>query len=48
MEIKTVEIVPYHKVHYLISLDINDNDKVVDVIAQLREMEGIEVESTLN
>lgn len=46
--IKTVKLQPYRKVHYLISLDINDNDKVADIIYQLRNMGGIEVESTLN
>ena len=47
-EIKTVEIRPYRKVHYLISLDINDNDKVIDIITKLKDMDGIEVENTLN
>lgn len=48
VSIKTVEITPYKKVHYLISLDVNDNDRIIEMIAQLRKMEGIEVESTLN
>ena len=39
---------PYRKVHYLITADINDHDKIVDVINELRAMEGIEVESSLN
>lgn len=47
-DIKTVELKPYKKVHYLITLDVNDNDKVIEIISQLRQMEGIEVESTLN
>jgi len=42
------ELKPYKKVHYLISLDINDNDKVLEVIEELKEMEGVEIESTLN
>ena len=46
--IKEKELKPYKKVHYLITLDINDNDKVIDKIAEIREMEGIEVDSTLN
>ena len=47
-DIKVKELAPYNKVHYLITLDINDNDKVIDMIAKIRSMEGIEVESTLN
>lgn len=48
VEIETVELRPYKKVHYLITLDINDNDRIIDIIAKLRDMEGIEVEDTLN
>lgn len=48
VEIITKELKPYKKVHYLITLDINDNDRIIDHIAAIREMEGIEVESTLN
>lgn len=48
-DIKTVELKPYKKVHYLITLDINDNDKVIDFIDKIRKIGGgIEVESTLN
>lgn len=42
------ELRPYSKVHYLISLDINDNDKIVAAVKQLSVMEGIEVESSLD
>ena len=42
------ELAPYQQVHYLISLDINAHDKVVDLIHQLQETEGVEVDSTLN
>jgi ParB-like chromosome segregation protein Spo0J len=48
IEPKEIEIKPYTKVHYLISLDINDNDKVIPLIDQLKQIEGVTVDSTLN
>ena len=39
---------PMKKVHYLISLDINKNDEVANLIARLQRMEGVEIESTIN
>lgn len=39
---------PYNKVHYLISLDVNINDKVIELINALQRVEGVEVESSLN
>ena len=48
VELERVELAPYRKVHYLISCDINLHDKIVDLINQLREMEGVEIESALN
>lgn len=39
---------PIRKVHYLISLDINQNDKVINLINRIKRMEGVEVESTTN
>lgn len=39
---------PYNKVHYLISLDVNLNDQVADLIEMLRNIKGVEVESSLN
>lgn len=39
---------PVKKVHYLISLDINLNDKIVYLIDRIKRMEGVEVESTTN
>jgi ParB-like chromosome segregation protein Spo0J len=47
-DIETIELRPYEKVHYLISLDINDHDKIIDLIQKIKEIEGIEVESTIN
>lgn len=42
------ELKPYSKVHYLISLDINHNDKIIEILERLKEMEGVEIESSLN
>lgn len=39
---------PYRKVHYLITTDINNHDKIVDVMNEIKQMEGVEVESSLN
>ena len=42
------ELRPYKKVHYLISFDINLHDKILPKIEEIRKMDGIEVEKTLN
>ncbi len=34
------ELKPYKKVHYLITLDINENDKVIDLIKQIESVGG--------
>jgi site-specific DNA-methyltransferase (adenine-specific) len=47
-DIREIELKPYRKVHYLVTLDVNDNDKIAEIIAKLCEMDGVEVESTLN
>ena len=47
-KIETRELKPYEKVHYLITSDINNNDRLLDIIEQIKEIEGVEVESTLN
>lgn len=47
-KIEDKELAPYSKVHYLITIDVNDNDKIIDLISELRNKEGVEVESTLN
>ena len=39
---------PIKKVHYLISLDINSNDKIINLIERRKRIEGVEVESTTN
>lgn len=48
IEIEETELKPYRNVHYLITIDINNNDKIIDIIEKLKEIEGVEVESTLN
>ena len=42
------ELVPFTQVHYLISLDVNDNDKIMDALEQIRSVRGVEIDSTLN
>jgi ParB/RepB/Spo0J family partition protein len=42
------DLVPYKKVHYLISLDLNINDEILEHIEQIKKIRGVEVESTLN
>lgn len=39
---------PLKKVHYLISMDINLNDKVAELICALKRIDGVEIESTIN
>lgn len=39
---------PLKKVHYLISLDINKNDEIINLIARMQKIEGVEIESTIN
>ena len=43
-KIEDKELKPYSKVHYLITIDVNDNDKIIDLISELRSKEGVEVE----
>ena len=42
------EINGYQFVHYMVTVDINHHDKIIDLIDQLKEIEGVEVESTIN
>ena len=42
------EINGYQFVHYMVTVDINHHDKIIGLINQLKEIEGVEVESTLN
>jgi ParB family chromosome partitioning protein len=47
-DIREFELKPYQKVHYLISIDINNNDKIIELIEKIKDIGGVEVESTLN
>ena len=47
-DVEEKELAPYKKVHYLVTLDINQNDKVIGIIKQLENIGGAEAESTLN
>ena len=48
IEPKEKEINGYQYVHYMVTVDINHHDKIIGLINQLKEIEGVEVESTLN
>lgn len=39
---------PVTKVHYLISADIIQNNKILEIIERLKEIQGVEIESTVN
>jgi len=47
-ELEAQELRPYSRVHYMISMDVNNHDAVVSIIDQLRQIEGVQIESTLN
>ena len=42
------ELAPIQRAHYLISVDVNHNDRIIDLIAAMRSMEGVEVRATCN
>jgi len=42
------ELAPVQKAHYLISINVNHNDRIIDMIAAMRNMEGVEVRATCN
>jgi len=46
-ELEKKELKPYSQVHYLISVDINEHDKIVGLIEQFKKIEGVEIDSTL-
>ena len=48
VEITERELVPFIKVHYLISADLNKNDQILEILDRLKEVGGIEIESSLN
>lgn len=47
-ELKEVELKPYKKVHYLISLDINDNDKILPLLDKIKKECDVDVTNTLS
>ena len=47
-DLQRKELAPITKAHYLISVDINYNDKVIGTIAGLRKVEGVEIRETCN
>lgn len=48
IEIEEKELVPFIKVHYLISADINLNDEIMEKLEELKMLGGVEIESSLN
>jgi len=42
------ELAPIQRAHYLISVDVNHNDRIIDLIAAMRSMEEVEVRATCN
>lgn len=42
------ELKPIKKVHYLISVDVNYNDKIIDLIIKLRDTQGVTINETCN
>ncbi|MCL2023634.1 MAG: ParB/Srx family N-terminal domain-containing protein [Oscillospiraceae bacterium] len=42
------ELVAIQRVHYLISIDVNNNDRIIDIISTLKEIEGVEFRATCN
>lgn len=47
-EVKERELIPYIKVHYLITADLDKNDLMLDRLEAIRGVEGVEIESSLN
>jgi hypothetical protein len=41
-------LAPIQKAHYLISVDVNQNDKIMDMITKLRGIDGVEVCTSCN
>jgi len=46
--LQSKELKPISRVHYLVSLDVNDNDKVVQLIGKLRGIKEVIVNETTN
>ena len=48
VELKEKELIPYKKVHYLLSFDINIHDEILALISPIKARGDVEIESTLN
>jgi ParB-like chromosome segregation protein Spo0J len=48
LEQKEKEIRPYKKVHVLISLDLESADEAIELLDQLRQIPGVEIEQSAN
>jgi ParB-like chromosome segregation protein Spo0J len=42
------ELKPVTRAHYLISVDVNYNDKIIDIIESLKNIAGVDVRATCN
>jgi len=47
-KIEKIELKPYKKVHYLITVDVDKHDILVEHISAIKQIGGIDVDSTLN
>ena len=47
-KIKTNELKSYSKAHYLLSFDINDHDKILPFINEIKKQGCVEIEHTFN
>jgi len=41
-------LAPIQRVHYLISIDVNHNDRIADMISRIKNTSGVEVRETCN
>lgn len=48
IELQERGLVPYTKAHYLITVDINYHDEIIDIIKSLEGKRGVEIVSTSN
>ena len=48
VELKRMELKPYRRAHYLITVDINEHDRIIPLIEKLKEIGGVEIETSTN
>ena len=46
--LETKVLKPYRQVHYLVSIDINDHDKLLALLEPIKKIEGVKIDCTLN